>query len=93
MTPGAPHDNDNVTQSEIVLNTLTNNWAGASQRQTRPGNAKHETVNDDKSDNKFFRVASPDQAPADHGCSELPRDPANNRGQGLGVPEPEPRSG
>ena len=42
---------------------------------------------------KVTRIASPDQAPADHGCSELPRDPANNRGQGLGFPEPEPRSG
>ena len=53
MTTGASHDNDsdNVThhhhhrdnvsqQNERVLNTLTNNWAGASQQQTRPGTAK-----------------------------------------------------
>ena len=26
-----------VTQNEIVLNTLTNNWAGAPQQQSRPG--------------------------------------------------------
>ena len=43
MTARAPHyndnDSDNLTQNEIVLNTLTNNWAGASQLQTRPGTA------------------------------------------------------
>ena len=41
MTARAPHyndnDSDNLTQNEIVRNTLTNNWAGASQQQTRPG--------------------------------------------------------
>ena len=46
MTPGASHDNDsnNVTQNERVLNTLTNNWAGASQQQTRPGTARFSRI-------------------------------------------------
>ena len=50
MTPGASHDNDsdNVTQNERVLNTLTNNWAGASQQQTRPGTAKFSRIAFDK---------------------------------------------
>ena len=96
MTARAPHyndnDSDNLTQNEIVRNTLTNNWAGASQQQTRPGTAN--SLNSD-----FWllllsmsRLAAPDQAQTDHSCTELPCDPPDSSGEDLGVQEPEPGS-